>query len=89
MRGKEWLLSLIVFVLIMLTSAVSNVQALTININTNWGTGIQVSGTNTFNWSFDLHSFGLDTPGTVINSAILTVAATGVDTYQDIPPSTM
>jgi len=87
-RGKEWLSSLIVFVLIMFTTAVSNVQALTIDINTNWGTGIEVSGTNTLNWSFDLNSFGLDTPGTVINSAVLTVAATGVDTNQDIPPST-
>jgi hypothetical protein len=63
----------------------SRSSADTTTISANFGNGIYLYGTSTYNWSFNFGSLGLSAPGTVINSAVLTVSAISVDTNQDIP----
>lgn len=65
----------------------SSAGAMTVDLVQDWTPDLVVSGDTTFSFSFDLSAFGLDSPGTTINSAQLSLLTMGVDTNANIPPN--
>jgi hypothetical protein len=85
LRGSIQLLSVLIVYALFSTPSV---QGSVLDVSRDFTSPVWVMSNGIGSWLFDLSSYGLNTPGTVINSAILKVSTSGVDTNLDIPAST-